>query len=260
MRRIAIYAAVLGVLMLALPAATQEQESNIAFVAWVKVKPGMEKQFEAGRKQHAQWHRQQNDSTSWAVWQIISGKDTGMYGIGTFGHKWEDFDNPTVDEAADDANRQQTTGPYVESAEVQYWAFLPKVSRPSPGARPEGLGPDAPSMSAVVIFHVHYGKAEEFNHLIGKFHGAIEKTKWPVHYAWYALVNGGEQPTYALVLPRKNWAAFKPEEKPFPAMLEEAFGRQEAQGLLERFGKVVRKEISYISKNRPDLSYFAASR
>jgi hypothetical protein len=235
-------------LLLALPVATQEEGGDIAFVAWVKVKAGMAQQFEEGRKQHAEWHRQQNDSTAWRVWEVISGKGTGVYGIGTFGHKWEDFDTPTVDEAADEANRQQTTVPYVESAHVQYWTALPKVSQPPPGEGP-------PAMSAVLFFHVHYGKAEDFNYLVGKFHKAIEKTNWPVHYEWYALVNGGEQPTYALVLPRENWAAFKPLEKPFAAMLEEAYGRQEAQGLLKRFGKVVRKQTSHISKNRPDLSY-----
>ncbi len=255
MHRIAVSFVVVSVLLLALPVVTQEEDGNIAFVAWVKVKPGMTKQFEEGRKQHAEWHRQQNDSTSWLVWQAISGKDTGIYGIGTFGHKWEDFDTPTVDEAADEANRRETTGPYVESVHVEYWALLPKVSQASPREGPAGLGPDATPRSAVLIFHVHYGKGEDFNYLIGKFHRAIEKTNWPVDYEWYALVNGGEQPTYALVLPRENWAAFKPQEKPFAAMLEEAYGRQEAQGLLERFGKVVRKQTSYISQNRPDLSY-----
>jgi len=58
-----------------------------------------------------------------------------------------------------------------------------------------------------------------------------------------------------LVLPRRNWAEFKPVEKPFERMLEEAVGRQEAQSLLETFSRAVKSASSSILRARPDLSY-----
>jgi len=237
---------ILCLLLLALPVATQEEEGTIALVALYKVKAGMQKEFEEGRKRHVEFHKQANDTDTWIAWQVVSGENTGAYGVGSFGHKWEDFDTPTVDDAADEADRAKNIAPYIDSVTVHYWARLSKVSRPA----------EAPAkMSVIILFDVHYSKAEEFNYLIGKFHKAIEKTKWPAHYDWYALVNGGEQPTYALVLPRENWAAFKPLEKPFDKMLEEAYGRQEASALLDKWGKVIKGSRSHINLSRPDLSY-----
>ncbi len=249
MRRIAVYVAVVCMLLLALPVATQEEEGNIAMVVTIKAKDGMRQQYEEGVKRHGEWHRQQNDPWTWEVWEFISGENTGAYGAGTFGHRWEEFDTAPVSREADSADVQKNIAPFQKSVIVQFYAYLAKVSRPEEG---EGLAP----MSAGIEFQVRQGKNEEFNHLVGKFHKAIEKTNWPVHYKWYALVNGGAGGTYVLVLPRENWASFAQPEKLFPAMLEEAYGRQEAESLLERWSKAVKGTRSSISRTRPDLSYF----
>jgi hypothetical protein len=237
-----------GAFLLVLPVATQEEEGTIARIVFYRAKPGMNQQMEDGLKQHLAWHRQQNDPWNWLTWQYISGKETGMYGGGTFGHKWEDFDNVPLDEAADEADVAEKILPYVAPGVVwAYYEYLPKVSKPVQ---------DWPSpMPEVVVFRVRYGKSAEFNHLIKKFHKAIEKTNWPVHYEWYALMNGGEMPEYVLVISHQNWASLEGPDKPFPAMLEEAVGRQEAEALLERLSKVVKSQTSSIIRNRADLSY-----
>ena len=61
-------------------------------------------------------------------------------------------------------------------------------------------------MSSILTVHVHIGKEQQFNRLAGRFQEAINKTNWPVHYTWYALVNGGEGSSYVLVLPADKWA------------------------------------------------------
>jgi hypothetical protein len=99
---------------------------------------------------------------------------------------------------------------------------------------------------------------EKFNYLVGEFHKAIEKTNMPWNYEWYALVSGGNVGTYALVLPLTNFAAFNPTGKPFPEMLEEAYGKAGADALLAKWRKVVKSENSELSRNRPDLSYIPA--
>jgi hypothetical protein len=68
-------------------------------------------------------------------------------------------------------------------------------------------------------------------------------------------LHGGELGNYTLVRPHKNWADFKDPEKSFEAMLEEVYGRVEAEKLLKVLTKTVRSETSQILKFRPDLSY-----
>lgn len=255
MRRTGVYLSVvcmalLGTLLVG-PAAAQEEEGNIAFVVFLKAKPGMEQQFEEGMKRHRAWHRQQNDPDAWLTWQIISGENTGTYGTGTFGHRWEDFDSPGISEEADTVDRRQNLDPYTESAVVRYYRRMAEVSRPAEGEAP---------LAEVWIFRVRYGQEGAFTYAVRKFHEAIEKTQWPVHYNWYQLLNGGEHPTYVVVLPRTNWADFKPPEERFEEILEEAYGRQEAQSLLKSFGKAVGSQRSEIIQNRADLSYVPESR
>ncbi len=110
-------------------------------------------------------------------------------------------------------------------------------------------------MSSVFFVHTRYGTAEKFNHLIGEFHKPIEKTNMPWNYERNAMVSGGNVRTYALVLPRPNFAAFNPTGKPFPKMLEEAYGKAGADALLAKWRKVVKSANNELSQSRPDLSY-----
>ena len=247
MRRTGNFLVVLSLLLLALPVLAQEEEGTIARIVFFRAKPGMQQQLEEGLKKHMAWHKAQNDPWAWAVWSYISGEETGMYGGGSFGHKWEDFDNPPVDLAAHRADLVENILPYVAPGrQWRFYQFLPKVSKP--------LGTPA-AMSKIVVLRVRFGKSAEFASLIKKFHEAIEKTNWPEHYGWYRLVNGGPGPEYVLVLPRENWASLKGPEKSFPAMLAEAVGQEEAAALLKRWGKVIKSESSTLTRNRPDLSY-----
>ena len=247
MRRTGNFLVVLSLLLLALPVLAQEEEGTIARIVFFRAKPGMQQQLEEGLKKHMAWHKAQNDPWAWGVWSYLSGEETGMYGAGTFGHKWEDFDNSPVDRAADRADAAENVIPYTApGTQVRFYESLPKVSKP--------LGTPA-AMSEILVFRVRFGKSAEFAGLIKKFHEAIEKTNWPERYAWYVLVNGGQLPEYVLVLPRENWASLKGPEKPFPAMLAEAVGQEEAEVLLKRWDKVIKSESSTLTRNRPDLSY-----
>ena len=249
MRRIGIFLAVVSVLLLALPVAAQEDGGNIAEILCDKIQPGKVKQYEEGSKKHIDWHRKQNDPWTWVAWEVITGEDTGTYCWGSFGHNWEDFDSPGAPPDADEANWQETGAPFVQSTEVSFWTNLPNVSNPSEGQA---------AMDSVIFFHTRYGTEEKFNHLIGEFHKAIEKTNMPWNYEWYALVSGGNEGTYALVLPRPNFAAFNPTGKPFPKMLEEAYGKAGADALLAKWRKVVKSANSELTRSRPDLGYIPA--
>ncbi|HKZ53504.1 MAG TPA: hypothetical protein VJ085_09535 [Candidatus Acidoferrales bacterium] len=248
MRRLAVYSVALCLLLLALPVATQEEEGTIAKIVFFRAKPGMNQQLEDGLKKHMAWHQAQNGTWAWLNWQYETGENSGGYGAGTFGHRWSDFDNVDVGEAADLADAGQNIFPYVaEGSQWRYYQFLPKVSKPPA----EGTA----TLAEEVVFHPHYGKDAEFMALIKRIHQAIEKTQWPLNYEWYMLMSGGQGPEYVLVIFHKNYASLQGPEKPFPAMLEEALGRQEAEMVMEHFGKIVKGERSSLLRLRPDLSY-----
>jgi len=231
--------------------AAQEKPGTLAGIEFQKPKNGMVPQYEAGRKQKAAWHKEKNDPQALLVWETLSGDSTGTYLVGRFAQHWADMDKPAISDEADLAEFQKAVGIYVDSVVTRYYDFLPKISNPPAGA----MGP--PKFSEIAIFHVRYGKNSDFRSAIDRIHDASEKTKWPLNYEWYALVNGGQSGEYVLSLPRKNWAEFedKPEMKPFRDMLKEAFGQAEADSIVDRIDRSVEKETTEIIQFRPDLSY-----
>ncbi len=248
MRRTGMFLVVLSLLLLALPVLAQDEPGTLARGFFLTIKPGMTQQFEEAYKQHIAWHRQQNDTWTWHTWQYETGAQLGQYVVRTPGHHWEDFDAHAEFNAADAADFFAGPGQYVGSASSVFSRLLPKVSR-----WPEG---DAiPAFVEVLTFRLRYGSGREFNYAIKKVTEAINKSDWPVHYAWLTTLRGGEFGTYILVLPHENWADFKEPEKPFEAMLEEVYGRVEADKVLKAFTKAVRSESSQIARFRPDLSY-----
>ena len=141
----------------------------------------------------------------------------------------------------------------VESMTAQYYEYLPKESKPLDSMTPA-------KYSEVIVYHARQGKGADFRAAITKTTEAIEKTKWPVHYYWYSLVNGGRTGTFVLVIPHANWADFedKPDMKPFPEMLKDAFGEAEAGALMKKFDDATESETTEINEFRADLSYIPA--
>jgi hypothetical protein len=250
MKRNQLLSAVGIILLAAGSLAAQQKQGTLASIEFQKVKGSNVQQYEAGRKQKAAWHKQQNDPLPLLVWVTLSGEDTGEYLVGHFNQHWADYDKPVVTDEADLAEFQKVVGNYVDSITTRYYEFMPKVSNES--------GDETPSkFSEIYIYQVHYGKNSDFRSAIERVHDAAVKTKWPVNYGFYELVNGGTSGTYVLSIPHKNWADFEdnPDVKPFREMIKEAFGQAEADSIVERFDHSIDKETSEIIQYRPDLSY-----
>jgi len=237
---------------LAIAAMAQEQPGTIGEVIRIRPKPGMEKQFEAAGKEHIAWHRQKNDPWAWFVWQVMSGPRTGEYVAATFGHKWADFDTAPVSREEDDADAGTRVRPYTESVETQYVVFLPKHSRPPQGSTPS-------KFATVATIRLKHGMEDAYRNAVSKIPKAMEKTNWPGRYVFYALANGGEHPTFFLVLPREKWADFAAPDKPFEKMMEEAYGREDAEAILKTIDKATAKVTSEMIVYRPDMSYVPKS-
>ena len=70
----------LGVLLLvAFSAAAQSQPGTIVGLEFQTPKNGMVKQYEDGRKQKIEWHKQQKDSQPLLVFETLTGEHTGTY-------------------------------------------------------------------------------------------------------------------------------------------------------------------------------------
>jgi hypothetical protein len=242
---------VVGTLLLAAGSGyAQQTQGNIAALEVQKVKSGMVSQYEAGRKQKAAWHKQQNDSQPLFVWEVLSGENTGSYIVGRLGQHWADMDKPTIPDEADKAEFQKVVGTAVDSLVTHYYEFLPKISRPESGNMPTKL-------AEILTFHARGGKESEFRAAAARINEAAQKTNWPAHYYWYSLASGGPTGVYVLVLPHANWADFedRPEVKPYREMLKDAFGQTEADSVVHELDNSIEKVTTEIVQFRPDLSY-----
>ncbi len=237
-------------LLTAVSGLAQDKPGTVAALEFQTPKNGMVKQYEDGRKQKAEWHKQQKDSQPLYVWQVISGEHTGSYVVGRLDQHWADFDKPSVPEQADLDQYNKVIGASVQSLIAQYYEYLPKVSSP-------GNTKPTDKLSEINVYKVRAGHDSDFNSAMTRVAEAIQKTKWPVSYLWLALANGGQSGTYVLVIPHTKWADFgdKPDAKPFRQMLADAFGPEEADSITKRFDSSIESVTSEIDEFRPDLSY-----
>lgn len=230
-------------------AAAQEKPGTLAALEFQKPKNGMVRQYEDGRKQKAAWHRRQKDPQPLLVWQILSGDSTGSYIVGRVRKHWSDFDKPAVSTQAELEEFQKVVGNYTDSIVARFYNSLPEISNPDVPGRP-------PQLDEVITFRVRYGKESDFRSAVSRVYDAVQKTNWSVHYEWYVLHSGGDLGTYVLFLPRADWADFEGEVdvNPFRKMLTDAFGKADADSIIDRIDTSVQSETSEIIQFRSDLS------
>jgi len=249
------YLLALGIgLLAAVSAAAQAPSGNIAAVESQVPKTGMTPQYEQGRKQKADWHKQQKDPQPLYVFETMSGDNTGTYLVARLGQHWADFDKPAIPDQADTEEFNKVVGNYVQSISARYYEFLPKLSNPASSS----TGPS--KLTELITFRIRRDKAADFRSSLAKVAEAVQKTKWPVHYEFYELVNGGNLGTFVLAEPHANWADFEeqPNIKPFHDMLREAFGPGEGDSVYERVEGAIESEYTEILQFRPELSYIPA--
>jgi hypothetical protein len=214
-----------------------------------KVKPGMTTQYEQGRAKHMAWHKAQNDSWSWATWEITTGKDTGDYLISSCGHAWKDFDGREKFNVADGENANATMGASMAGQTMSYYVLRSEMS-----AKPGPL----PAYLSVIYFQL---KPEGFNDFINgakQVNEAFAKTNTPRSTSyWYTLANGGSGPEVVLVQERKSIGEMAgTTTKTLDELMKEAYGDEGSTSLMTLRKAYYRTE-SQLLHYRPDLSYMA---
>ena len=235
--------------LLAMPVSAQQEDGNLAAVTWWTIDAADVEAFEAGLRAHNAFHGSWGDPTPLLTWMELSGPRQGQYGRGSFGHSWADFDAQAANGEADSADSDLHITPYIADAETTTWVFRPDISRPGAGPMP---------VSRVIEFVLHSLQEDQFAAVIAKIHAALdEQEDWP-SYEWYQLIDGGEVPTFVVVLSRNSFAEFAPRDPAFEAVVGAKYGEETAAifGSLAETIKVHR--VSTIAF-RSDLSYFPES-
>jgi hypothetical protein len=227
-----------------------QNANNVCRVYFSMPKPGMVQQYEAGRKKHMQFHRDQKDTWTWTTFAIETGDNTGMYVTSSCGHAWKDFDEWEARMGkADTADGNANLTPYVQGGRNGFYVYRSDISL-APANQPP-----AP-LTAVTVFVLHPGAAPDFIAAIKKATDALGKqADWPKTSGWLQLVNGGEGPTFVLLSSRKNWADFAPLPKTVADVLNDAYGKEASDQIQKTIRDCTAHQFTEAAAYRADLSY-----
>jgi len=234
--------------------ATAQDVGKVVEIHVNRVKPGMTAQYEVGRKKHMGWHKAQKDAWSWYTWEVLTGKFTGSYVVGTFQHHWKDFDGREKFNQADGADATASMGAYLAGEEMSYYTFRDDMSM-----APETSSPAVPLLSVTHYMLTPTGTTD-FVETVKKINEAARKTNTPQAGPshWYQLSNGGDAPHFVIVGERAGWANFAPAtDKTLDAMMEEAYGKEQGAAILALGRKAIQSIYTEALQYRPDLSYVA---
>lgn len=243
MKRLLLLAVVSLVSALSVAAQTP---GPVAKIYYVKVKPGMEAQFEEAYKAHIEWHRSQNDTWVWDAWQFESGTRFGQYAVVTPGHSWADFDARGEMDAADNADAQKRLLPLMESLEVSYSRIVPEISQ-TPG------GMEKVAVAEVVDFHIRPGKEFDFLGVIRKVNEAMKGEEGGPSFWTRSLTGPGT--VFTAISTHPDWASLEPRGKPPIAVLPGKIGALETAALVKTFSESVESTETSLVRYREDLSY-----
>jgi hypothetical protein len=227
-----------------------QNASNVCRIFFSKPKPGEDQQYEAGRKKHMQFHRDQKDTWTWNTYAIETGDNAGMYVTSSCGHAWKDFDEWEARMGkADTADGDKNLTPYVQSGRNGFYVYRSDMSL-APANQP------APPITAVTVFVLHPGAVPDFIAAIKKVNDALAKqADWPKTGGWLQLVNGGEGPTFVLLNARKNWADFAPLPKTLADVLNDTYGKETSDQIQKTLRDCTAQQFTEAATYRADLSY-----
>jgi hypothetical protein len=239
-----------SIAVLAFAAMAGAQDGPIGQNYLIQPKAGQEMQWEAAYKEHLQWHIDMNDTWNWTAYQIMSGPDTGKYMIRTGGHEWKDWDAIGDKEAKDAANYMENAGKHTASYSVTFDRIHGNLSR-------FGESPGPYKLVQISNVSVKADKIPDFLAAVGKYHAAFEKTNSPNRYATVSIETGGRTGDFMFVGLHDGYADLEEDPMAMAKMMEEVYGRIEAEAIAEDFQESVESMHSYIMILREDLTYRA---
>jgi len=251
MKRRAFCLAFVTISLITFSAIVSAETPSVARIVFFHAKPGTNAKMEEAIKNQMDWRREQKDDWRWVTWEYAS-HEAGRYVVATFGHAWQDYDQPKVSPLVEEVLQGALASLSVTPVVVQYFDHLEEVSA-------LGTAKETPTMAEIAVFQVQFGKAVQFYEAIRQFHQALQKAGSPERYEWFELLNGGEMPQFMLFLPRRNWAAFDTQSGFLLEALAKSVGTKKSSELFAQFTAAVKNYRRYAVRLRPDLSNLPTS-
>jgi len=251
MKRSVFCFAFVAILLITFSSIASAEPSSVARMVFYQAKPGAKAQMEEAIKKQMDWRREQKDGWGWLTWEYVS-DEVGRYAVATFGHAWQDFDQPKILTLLEEGLQKDLASLCLTPVVVQYFDHLEEVSA-------LGAVKETPTVAEIAVFQVQFGKAAEFYEAIRQFHQALRKAGSPERYEWFELLSGGEEPQFILFLPRRNWAAFDTQSGFLLEVLKKSVGTKKASELFAQFNATVKTCRRYAVRLRPDLSNLPTS-
>lgn len=227
------------------------ESPSVARMVFFQAKPGTKAQMEEAIKKQMDWRREQKDDWRWLTWEYVSG-EVGRYAVATFGHAWQDYDQPKISPWVEEVSQGVLASLSVTPVVIQYFDHLEEVSA-------FGTVKEIPTMGEIAVFHLQFGKTSQFYEALRQFHHALRKAGSPQRYEWFELLVSGEEPQFMLFLPRHNWAALDQKRDFLYEALEKSVGTKKSKELLAQFAATVKNCQRHVIRLRPDLSNLPAS-
>jgi hypothetical protein len=224
---------------------------SVARMVFFHAKPGTNAKMEEAIKKQMDWRREQKDDWRWVTWEYLS-DEAGRYAVATFGHAWQDYDQPKISPLVEEVFQGALANLCLTPVVIQYFDHLEEVSA-------LGTAKETPNMAEIAVFQVQFGKTVQFYEAVRQFHHALRKAGSPQRYEWFELLSGGETPQFMLILPRRNWAAFDTQSGFLREALEKSVGTKKSSELFAQFTAAVKNCRRYAVRLRPDLSNLPTS-
>jgi hypothetical protein len=224
---------------------------SVARMVFFHAKPGTNAKMEEAIKKQMDWRREQKDDWRWVTWEYLS-DEAGRYAVATFGHAWQDYDQPKISPLVEEVFQGALANLCLTPVVIQYFDHLEEVSA-------LGTAKETPNMAEIAVFQVQFGKTVQFYEAVRQFHHALRKAGSPQRYEWFELLSGGETPQFMLILPRRNWAAFDTQSGFLREALEKSVGTKKSSEFFAQFTAAVKNCRRYAVRLRPDLSNLPTS-
>jgi hypothetical protein len=148
-------------------------------------KPGMQAQFEEGRKRHSAFHAAQKDTWNILVWEVVTGDRSGSYMMASGGHNWKDLDGREAYDKIDAPDVAKNLEPYISNTTRSYYVYRDDLSLTKP---PTG----APAkMRIATIYWIAPEHLNDFTDAVKKVNEAIKV--FPIERPWKIFFWGGDE-------------------------------------------------------------------
>lgn len=224
---------------------SEKKNDTIFFIYQLTPKMGMAGKFEEAFKQHKEWRKQQGDTMTWIVAEIMTGENAGSYLVRTNNTTWGNFD--TYDVPGWLQNYEENVSPYMEK-------FNLKIMRVDKEL--QNLPPDNSYYNFIQLefIDVNYDKMMEFWTAVKAFHEALQAGNAPFYYQFLHVASGDQENRVVLAMFHQSFASFNtPDKGPYDYLVAH-IGEQKAKEMAALWNNAIKKSSTQLIHVRPDMS------